>query len=580
MKAPNLSHATRIARVEVRRSVRAVRSSTTRTAAFAVALLFWVALPTVGGGFVAYRLGQSLPEVPSAFPVLDLVRGGTAVGWVGIAALAAARSAGGKSELDAPAGTLTTVPARDAALGLLFAEYLRMALVAAIPVLTVATALAVGSGSLAPLLTIPATAAVLLAVALSIGFPVGVGVKWVTLRSPRLARHKTGLLVAAFALYFFAVTSEAFDEAISFLQSALRDTPLAWFGDAALLGLAGIEAVPTYAAGASALAALLIPAFAAVGIRSATTLWYADRAQAEDEATDAGAQSSEEIDSRDARATPATRASETAVADASTSNATESSAGLGERVLSGLLGSVLARPTRTVTLAAWRRAKRAPIRLLYVAYPLFFLYAPLRTAFESGVPTSLPVLVALYGTWAVGATVLNPLGDEGSVLPTTLLSGVSGRQFVVGHVASATLVGVPVVAASVAVAGALSPLDPAQWLALTVASAVLVVVGSVLAVGIGVLFPRFGTVEVFRSREVTMPSKGAFAAYSLALLGGAVGAVVALLGPIAGFAGALLGFPRGVATVLGAGFAVVVGVGGPAVAYRYATRAFEGYALD
>jgi len=106
MKAPTLSHATRIARVEVRRSVRAVRSSTTRTAAFAVALLFWVALPTVGGGFVAYRLGQSLPEVPSAFPVLDLVRGGTAVGWVGIAALAAARSAGGKSELDAPTGPI------------------------------------------------------------------------------------------------------------------------------------------------------------------------------------------------------------------------------------------------------------------------------------------------------------------------------------------------------------------------------------------------------------------------------------------------------------------------------------------
>jgi hypothetical protein len=579
MKVPNLSHATRIARVEVRRSVRAVRSSTTRTAAFAVALLFWVALPTVGGGFVAYRLGQSLPEVPSAFPVLDLVRGGTAVGWVGIAALAAARSAGGKSELDAPAGTLTTVPARDAALGLLFAEYLRMALVAAIPILTVATALAVGSGSLAPLLTIPATAAVLLAVALSIGCPVGVGVKWVTLRSPWLARHKTGLLVAAFALYFFAVTSEVFDEAISFLQSALRDTPLAWFGDAALLGLAGIEAVPTYAAGASALAALLVPAFAAVGIRSATTLWYADRAQAEDEATGAGAESSEE-QIRDARATPATRASKPAGADASTASATGSSAGLGERVLSGLLGSVLARPTRTVTLAAWRRAKRAPIRLLYVAYPLFFLYAPLRTAFESGVPTSLPVLVALYGTWAVGATVLNPLGDEGSVLPTTLLSGVSGRQFVVGHVASATLVGVPVVAASVAVAGALSPLDPAQWLALTVASAVLVVVGSVLAVGIGVLFPRFGTVEVFRSRAVTMPSKGAFAAYSLALLGGAVGAVVALLGPIAEFAGALLGVPQTVVTVLGAGFAVVVGVGGPAAAYRYATRAFEEYVVD
>jgi ABC-2 type transport system permease protein len=282
MKVPNLSHSARIARTEVRRSIRAVRSSTTRTAAFGVALLFWVALPTIAGGFVAYQLGQSLPDVPSAFSVLDLVRGGAAVGWVTIAALAAARSAGGKSELDAPAGTLTTVPARDAALGLLLAEYVRMALVAAIPVLTIGTALAVGAGAVAPLLTIPATAGILLAVSLLLGFPVGIGVKWVTLRSPWLARHKTALLVVAFGLYFLAVTSQALNDAISFLQRALRDTPLAWFGDAALLGLPGIDAVPIYALGAAMLAALLIPALAAVGVRSATTLWYADRAQTEE----------------------------------------------------------------------------------------------------------------------------------------------------------------------------------------------------------------------------------------------------------------------------------------------------------
>ncbi|WP_135823367.1 hypothetical protein [Halorussus ruber] len=580
MRLPDLSHATRIARVEVRRSVRTVRSTGSKTLAFGIVLLFWVALPTVGGGYLAFRLGRSLPTIPFEFPLLDLVRGGTAVGWVGVAALAAARSAGGKSELDSPAGILTTVPARDAALGLLLAEYARMAMVTAIPAFTIGTALAVGSGAVTPLVAIPATAGILLAVALSIGFPVGVGVKWVTLRSPWLARHKTALLVVAFGLYFLAVTSQAFNDVVAFLQRALRGTPLAWFGDAALLGLPGVEAVPLHALGAVALAAVLLPAFAAVGIRSATTLWYADRAQAEE---DDESETQARADSAEGAApggmTGGGAPGSTADSTPTPPKSGGAGASLGERALSAF-GGALSRPTRTVTLAAWRRAKRAPIRLLYVAYPLFFLYAPLRSAFESGVPTTLPAMVALYGAWAVGAMVLNPLGDEGAVLPATLLSGVSGRQFVVGHVLSAALVGVPVVTATVALAGVLSPLDPVRWVTLTLVSALLVVVGAMLAVGIGVLFPRFGTVEVFRSREITMPSKGAFAAYSIALLGGAVGAVVGLVPPIAGFVAALVGLSQVAVTVLGAGLGVLVGVVGPVVAFRYATRAFEEFTVD
>ncbi|UPV75530.1 hypothetical protein M0R89_05550 [Halorussus limi] len=568
MKVPNLSHATRIARVEVRRSVRAVRSSNTRTAAFGVALLFWVALPTFGGGFLAYRLGQELPEVPFGFPVLDAVRGGAAVGWVGLAALAAARTAGKKGELDSPEGVLTTVPARDAALGLLLAEYARMATVAAIPVVTVAAALAVGAGAVAPLLAVPATAAVLLGVGLAVGFPVGIGVKWITLRTPWLARHRTALLVAAFALYFVAITSEAFDDVVSVLQRALRDTPLAWFGDAALLGLPGISAVPVHAVGAAALAAVLLPALAAVGLRSATTLWYTDRAQT----------TGDESDRKTADGAANGRVGATGEDESSAGERTGASS-VGERALAPLSG-VLARPTRIVTLAVWRRTKRSPIRLLYVAYPLFLLYAPLRTAFETGVSTVLPVVLALYGTWAAGATVLNPLGDEGSVLPTTLLSGIDGRQFVAGHVLSAALFGVPVVALTTAVAGALSPLAPAKWLTVTAATAVLVVSGTVLAVAVGTLFPRFGTVEVFRSREVTMPSKGAFAAYSLALVGGAVGAMVALLAPLAGFAAGVVGVPAIAVRAVGGVLAVSVGVVGPAAGFRWAARKFETFVVD
>ncbi|MFC7082125.1 hypothetical protein [Halorussus caseinilyticus] len=129
-------------------------------------------------------------------------------------------------------------------------------------------------------------------------------------------------------------------------------------------------------------------------------------------------------------------------------------------------------------------------------------------------------------------------------------------------------------------AAALSPLAPTDALALTAASALLVVAGTVLAVGVGVLFPRFGTVEVFRSREVTMPSKGAFAAYSLALLGGGVGAMVAAVEPVAGLVGALAGVSQVVVRVVGGAMAVLVGAVGPVVAYRWAVRKFEGYALD
>ncbi|WP_135853436.1 hypothetical protein [Halorussus salinus] len=571
MKVPDLSHATRIARVEVRRSVRAMRSSGTRTIAFGFALLFWVAAPTLVGGFLAYRLGQALPTVPFEFPVLDLARGGTAVGWVGLAALAAARSAGGKSEVDSPEGILTTVPARDAALGLLLAEYVRMALVAAIPVLTIAGALAVGAGVGVPLLAVPATAALVLAVGLTVGFPVGIAVNWLTMRVPWVARHKTALLVVAGGLYFFAFVSDTFNEVVTFLQRALRDTPLAWFGDAALLGLPGIDAVAVHALGAAAVAAVLLPTLAGVGIRAATTVWYTDRAQTTEETDETRADAG--VRGRDG--TPAGGTARESGPASEGAGATS----LGERALAPLSG-LLARPTRTLTLAVWRRTKRAPIRVLYVAYPLFFLYAPLRTAVESGVSTLLPVMVALYGTWATGALVLNPLGDEGSVLPATLLSGIGGRQFVVAHVLSAALVGVPVVALATAVTGALSPLAPAQWVALTAASALLVVAGTVLAVATGTLLPRFGTVEVFRSREVTMPSKGAFAAYSLALLGGAVGAVVALLPALAGFVGGVVGVPGVGVRVVGGLVAVLVAVVGPVAGFRWAARTFEEFVVD
>lgn len=561
MKRPTPDHVARIARVEVIRSVRAVRSSSTQTAAIGFALLFWTVLPTLGGGFAAYQLGQALPDPP--FDVLSAVRGGAAVWWVGVAVFVTARTAGKRGELEHPDGMLTTVPARDAALGLLLAEYTRIVLVAAVPVIAITVALVAGSGALVSLVVVPVTALLVLAVAAVVGFFVGVAVKWVTVQTPWLARNRTALFVAAFFAYMFAIVSDTFNDILTVLSRTLRGTPLAWFGDAVLLGLHGIEASVTYATGAAAMAVVLLAVVGSVSVRAAVTLWYTDQAQATEE------EDGEKVNSKSTR-----------------TETTPQSPGIVSRILS----AVVSQPTRTVTFGAWRRAKRTPIKMLYIAYPLFFLYGPLRTAVETGVvPKSLPALVALYGAWATGATVLNPFGDEGAVLPTTLLSGISGREFVAGHLLSAALVGVPLVGAVTTAVGVASSLALGQTLILGALSALFVVVGSVLAIGIGTLFPRFSTVEVFQSREVVMPSKGAFIAYSLVVFGGAAGAVVALvpaysslvsevLGALA-FGGSANAVSADAVRVFGGVLAVLACVVGPVVAYRYASRRFEAYVV-
>jgi hypothetical protein len=258
----------------------------------------------------------------------------------------------------------------------------------------------------------------------------------------------------------------------------------------------------------------------------------------------------------------------------------------------GLLSGVAARPTRAVTANVWRRTKRAPIRLLYGVYPIFMLTGFLQTTVTAGdVSTELPIVVALYGTWVIGASTLNPLGDEGAMLPVTLLSSVRGGQFVRGHVLAVTLVGLPLVVAATALTGYLSPLDPTAWLGLTAASAVLGVAGAIVAVGVGTVFPRFGEVRVTRSRNVVVPSKTAFAVYSVAVVAGFGGAAVAwvpggadLVSTMIAFWSALLWQELAISAttirVVGGTVAVLLGVVAPPVAYRYTARTFETYTLD
>lgn len=556
MNWPTPRRSLRIARVEYRRSVRAIADNTVQMLGFGVFLLLFVGVPTVGGAYGIYRFGD---RIAANLPLLAAARGATAVAWVGVGVITATRTIGKTGRIDREAGMLTTVPARDVVGGLVLAEFGRLFSIAVVPLLATSAAWSVAFGTPVSVVAVPVTAAALLATALLAGHVVGVALKIAFAQSELLARYRSVVFVAAFLVYMAAITSEAFGDVLLRLGTVLRDAPMAYFGDALLVGTTGVDPSFARVAGAVALVAVAIPALLAVDVRAATRLWYTDRVR------------------------PESSESRTGGSGTKRNAAGESSL--------GFLAGVAHRQTRTVTANVWRRTKRSPLRLVYVAYPLFFLVTPLRSAVEIGsIPRSLPVFLAFYGTWAVGASALNPLGDEGAMLPVTLTSTVDGDRFVRGHVLAATLVGLPLVVAATALTGYLSPLAPARWLALAAASAVVTVASTVVALGVGTTFPRFSEVKVTRSRRVVVPSKTAFALYSVVVVLGFGGAalfavegapevVAGLVAFLADLAGVPLAPGAETVRLAGGAVAVLFGVVAPPAAYRYAVRRFETFTL-
>ncbi|WP_458190087.1 hypothetical protein [Haladaptatus sp. NG-WS-4] len=546
MNWPTSRKSVRIGRIEYLRSIRAMRGNPVQLLGFGFFLLVFVGVPTVGGSYAAYRFGG---EITEGIPLLEIARGGFAVGWLMVAAMVAARAVGKTGRIDHEAGLLTTVPARDVVGGLVLAELARIGSIAGVPLLSMSAAWSLALGTPTPLLTVILAATGLLTTALLAGHLVGLLLKMAFARSELLAQYKSIIAVVGFVVYMGVILSNELGRVMSSLATQLQSAPTAWLGDLFVLGVPGVTPSLVRVGAAVVFVAVCVPVLVALDVRVANRLWFGDRIQPEHKRY-----------------------------DASESNV---------EVLSG----VVSRPTRTVTANVWRRTKRAPLRLLYVIYPVFFITAPIQNAVASGqISEFLAVSVALYGTWAIGASALNPLGDEGAMLPVTLTSSIRGGEFVRGHVLAATLVGLPIVVGTTAIAGVLSPLAPVRWVGLTVASGLLGIVGTVVAVGVGTAFPRFSSVRVTRSRRVVVPSKSAFAVYSLALLSGFVGAVVALVSGAApvvvglvGVVSEYVGFPvtldPATVRIAAGGVAVLLGGVAPPLAYRYAVRTFETYTL-
>lgn len=536
MAFPDPGHSRRIATMELRRGWRKLREKNPiQLVALGVAVLFGLVF-AAGATFGAYVVGGMVAagEVSDPWTPATLVAAGVWLTTVLFTAYLTALQLGGVDHRD---GLLTTVPHEDLAGGLMVAGLLRVVGPFGVGLGAAAVGFGVGVGS-------PATAALVLVGVLSVllggyavGFAAGLGVKYLLGRSSFVARYKTALGVVAFLAYMGVLLSNQLDEVFGPAIAAARGTPVAWYADLGLL-LVEERASPLRAAAILATTGVAVLGGIAATTRVAGLLWYADPVE-------------------------------------TTEGTTESVAATGR------LEGVLDRPTAWVVRKSVLRARRAPVKLLYVVYPAFLLVQPVQASMDAGyVLPTLPATLALYGAWATGTLfALNPLGDEGAVLPVTATTPVTGRQFVGGLVVASVAVGAPVAGVLALVTGLLSPLSPAAAVLTALAGVVLAVGAAGIATWVGFAFPKFEATSITRSREVVMPSLWAFTVYSLVVLllgspatAAQVPAVTAFLADTAGVAPVV---------VRVAGLAVSTALVGVVawVGVRRAARAFEGYTL-
>lgn len=523
-------HVALVVRTEVRRRLRSL-DDPKKGLAYALSGLVGVGVGiaavvgayVLGGAVAAGALDAPLPAAASvAVGVLALpafVTGVRAVQETGVPA--------------APETLLLAARHRDVVTATLVVEALLPLAMVGVPGVLASLTFAAGAGS--PASAPPVATAVLLLVLVgsAAGFALGLVVRNAVARSRALARYKGGvgflLMLAYFAVLYGTDASDAFAPAVRLLAA----TPLAWFGDLALLAVVP-AASPLRAAGAVGLAGLALLACWAASDRLATWLWYSVPVQPH--------------------------------------------GGEAESSIGGL--PWLGRTTDRIVRKTWTRARRAPMRLVYVVYPLMFSIGPLVAGFDGTVPGYVAPSLVVYGAWTTGAAfTLNPIGDETPVLPVTLTTPVRGRRFVRALWLASAAPGVPLTAVLAIAAGVLAGYPPTALALVAVLGVCLPALAPGLAAGVGAAFPRTEPARVTRSRRVVVPSLVAFGGYSFALLLLASPAWLALGGDVRRAVGGLVGVSPLVVGLAGTAVALALVGAGALLGSRHAARTFDGYTL-
>lgn len=543
-----------VARTELRRTVRTIAGNWTKVVLFAVAALFVLGPVLTIGTLTMVRAGEAIAagnqELPGQFTATGVVTGGVAIGQCVLILTAAMRAAVNVADLDEPNCVLVSTSVSSLVAGLVVAEFVLFSLWILPPVLVLSGAFAYGLGTVTPLLVAPLVVGLVVGVGVSVGLVAGIGIRHAVTTYEPIAAYRTPLLVAVSVGYVGLIALGLVNPIVDTLYDLLGDSPVGWPGHLLLLAIPGLSSSPIAVVGSILGTGLVLVTGQVLGTRGGSVHWFADPPETDEKVVGAAYTTRTEV----------------------------------------LLARLVSRPVRAGILTTLRRARRAPIRLLYVVYPLFGAFYIVEDVARAGtVPSYVAVLLCLYLVWAAGVLfTLNPLGDFGPTLPTVLTTPVSGRDALLGSVLASVLVATPFGLVTSSVVTVISPLST-RWAATLVG---LTVVGSLatpaLAAGIGTLFPRFGSVRVAANRREVMPSKTAFVVYSVTLLV-PTGALVVLVvdgidSLLATTATALLGLFPGVSisvpvslvTAL-ASVVVALGVIAPVLSVTYAIRKFERY---
>ncbi|MFC6975438.1 hypothetical protein ACFQL1_13515 [Halomicroarcula sp. GCM10025709] len=537
MRRPTARRVGLVARTELRRTWRNLRESTRGILLLLLGGAGLAVYSLVGAGG-AFFVGRAM--VGGEFDAARLAMTGLTVGLFGLVAFSTGQHAVKRTaEPDALDGLLTTAPAADILGGVLVAELLRVLAALAVPLLALTGGLAVGTGSVAVAVVVPAVLFPLLVLGTVVGLGVGLLVKLLVGQVAFVARHRGSVgTVASLVLACGWVLVWTTQSAQAAALEAVTASPLSWLADVLLLAVPGVDADPLAAATAVGVLLASVPVGVAALLWLAERVWYADPIQPD-----------HEFDSDDRR--------------------------LSDRLLSGWVP----RATRVVAQKSWLRARRAPITVQFALVPVFLLVFQLQTViFDGTVPPTLPLAAGLAsGATAGAAFTLNPLGGEEGVLPLTLTANVSGRAFVGGLVLAGALPGLVGVAVSVVGFGVAAGVSPLAVAVALTAGLLVTVSAPAIAAGAGVVFPKFESSSV-RGREVVVPSTWAFALYAAAL--------VVAVAPVSGAYLAVVGTPFPVAvapavTLVGGllGTAVLAG-GGALAGFYYAGNRVATYRLD
>jgi hypothetical protein len=543
---PSLRNSVEFVRIDLLRGYRWVRTQD-----------FWIAFMLIVGimyAFVGWIIFDATRDVGSTLAAGSATPPwlftATGVLWVFMTILIVLDGVGSNGDLDNDGHYLTIRPTADIAGGKLVAAAIKFSAYTISLGLAAGAGLAVGTGSLLPVIGMVAAAVVTVVTATSIAYPIGFTLKGFLRRSPRLARFTTAVGLGLGVAYVTLSVTGGMLGVVERLDPVFRAPPIAWLGDLALLTTAGADVNAVGAVAVLGLTPIVAVGGLMLSVPAARYAWVADAAHTSD---------GEETDRPTAP----------------------------DHTVDTLLGLVTKAPaTRGIASTTLLRAVRSPLQFVFVAPPMIAAISFADTFVTSGtVPWFVPWFVVGYGAWAAGAVLpLNPLGNQGSMLPTLLTAPARPRDVVHGNVVAAALVGGPMTAGCAVGAGYLAGSPPVVLAMLGVVSIAAVVGGAVVATGLGSAYPRFDAVSFSGSREAVPPSKRAYGLFSV-YVSLTVGSASVVSNETAREVGSALlsrwlpwGLEVGVGTLLVTSAVVLAGsVVSIPLAYRGAVRRVEAY---